>query len=129
MENSNFDKSERLKNEIFDLHWGLGLYKAIIGGLAAFGACMTMQYFGARAELDSKNFIPKVEAVQERYINPSNLEITCEDNDKSDRKGLPETYIRIKEGKGKGRYLLRYSEKGIPVISKFKMRPVEIIPE
>lgn len=69
--------------------------------------------------------VPDIKQVQQGYIAPSKLEIECEDIDKSDGKGLPETYIKI-DGTS---YVLRYDSLGNPVISRYKIKQLEIIKE
>lgn len=54
--------------------------------------------------------IPKVENIQSGYVSPNRIGIVIDDFDKTDRKGIPETYIKI-DGK---LYGLIYNEEGKP---------------
>lgn len=54
----------------------------------------------------TRNYIPKIDSVQPNYIAPSQIQIKCEDLDKSDGRGLRETYIKV-NGKFYG---LKYNE-------------------
>lgn len=68
----------------------------------------------------SARLIPRIEKVEQGYIAPSKLEIQCKDLDGN---GIPETIMKI----GNKSYLLR-EVNGKPVISEYKIKPVEVVP-
>ena len=65
---------------------------------------------------------PATEEVEPGFIAPSKLEIECKDLDGS---GLPETVMRI-DGRP---HLLRYDAEGNPTLSKYEVRPAEVVPK
>ena len=67
---------------------------------------------------------PQVKQVQNGFIPPSEIEIICEDLDKSDGSGLPETYININDEQ----YILIENLEGEPQIKKYDIIPQKIIP-
>ncbi|MFC1682413.1 hypothetical protein ACFL0X_02260 [Nanoarchaeota archaeon] len=76
---------------------------------------------GAILHLYSPDTIPRARQVQQGYIAPNSLEIECEDLDGN---GELETIMRIDDKP----YLLRKVD-GKPVLSPYRIRPAEIVPE
>ena len=65
------------------------------------------------------------QVVQHPFINQRDIGLVTEDLDKSDGKGLPETYLHI----GTNRYAFRYDTNGRPVIAPYRVEPQRVIIE
>ena len=69
------------------------------------------------------NEIPHVDEVQKGFIAPSKIEIKVQDLDKTDEKGLKETYFKLTEGNHTDDYVLIYNEYGKPEIRRYHFDP------
>ncbi len=71
---------------------GLTYSQGILGGII-IGMVIATRV--DRLLLDENRLIGNQSKVQQEYIAPSRIEVVCKDLDKSDKKGLPETMIKI----------------------------------
>ena len=89
---------------------------AVLGGIIGLGVI----------KIRHLNEIPHQSYIQSPYIAPSKIEIICEDLDKSDGKGLPETYLKV-DGK---RYALHYADgTNTPTLSSYTLEPSRVVLE
>ncbi|MBU2052842.1 MAG: hypothetical protein ABIJ14_03045 [Nanoarchaeota archaeon] len=65
-----------------------------------------------------------IHEIQQEYVVPNKLEIIVEDLDKTDGKGIPETYLKYNEKS----YALTLDEQGKPRIQDYEYKPIEIKP-
>lgn len=63
--------------------------------------------------------------IQTGYVNPRDVKIDWEDKDKSDGKGLPETYIDI----GTNSYAFHYDTNGRPTLTPYRVIPQKTEPQ
>ena len=101
------NRPSRIATNVFS-----GFFGAVIGVL------------GART-YRSSNYIPKVKEVQSGYVSPLDIKVRCEDLDKSDGNGLPETYFDIRDKS----YILMFDSDNTPRLMEYEAIVPKVIPK
>ena len=111
------DQLEQTNMELTRNPQNLGFGFIVVGTyIVAMVGVMAGLAFGA-----GLNRLPRDSQVQEGFIAPSKLEIKCEDLDGNGKK---ETIMKV----GNDSYLLMEVD-GKPVLSRYEIKPVEIVPK